>query len=103
MKYVKMFTDYEVTLRELNDEELGRLMRAMFRYAQDGTLPQFQGNERFIWPMIQQTVDREAEAYDNKVSATRRARQQRSQQKQTEDDAILEKTDSVSSQNRIKN
>lgn len=63
MHYLKVFTDFRETISALDDEEAGRLFRAMLRYAADGEQPALAGNERYLWPAAKQSVDREAETY----------------------------------------
>ena len=74
MKYLKIFTDFLDVLAPLTDEEAGSLYRAMLRYAQDGTEPDLVGNERFVWAVARQHMDREAEAYREKVASMGKAR-----------------------------
>ena len=39
------------------DAEIGRLFRAAARYAETGEDTLFDGAERFVWPLIKQSVD----------------------------------------------
>lgn len=66
MQYMKVFTDFLEALEPLGDAERGRLFTAMLVYVQDGTIPEFRGNERFIWPMAKSQLDRNAEEYRRK-------------------------------------
>jgi len=61
MNYLKVFVDFEEVIEPLSDEERGRLFLAMLRYAKDGTVPSFDGNERFVWATARQGIDREEE------------------------------------------
>lgn len=61
MEYLKIFTDFAKTISPLSDAERGRLFTAMLEYASSGVIPEFSGNERFIWPTAQLHIDREAE------------------------------------------
>ena len=67
MQYLKVFTDFKEFMEPLNDEEKGRLFVAMLDYAQDGSEPGLEGNERFVWAMAKRIIDREAAAYESKV------------------------------------
>lgn len=60
MDYLKIFTDFAEVIEPLSDEERGRLFSAMLSYARDGEAPELTGNERFIWPVARQGIDREA-------------------------------------------
>ena len=71
MTYLKVYTDLGELLEPLNHEEKGRLFEAMLRYAQDGSEPELDGNERFIWPVVRRAIDREAAAYESKAEANR--------------------------------
>lgn len=61
MNYLKIWTNFREVIDPLNDGERGRLFTAMLEYAELGTLPEFKGNERFIWPSAKQAIDRAAE------------------------------------------
>ena len=43
-------------------------MTAMLNYASTGEEPQFEGNERFIWPTIKAQMDRDSAAYHEKCA-----------------------------------
>lgn len=59
MTYLKVYTDFAESLSPLSDAEIGRLFLAMLEYADNGTEPDFRGNERFIWPTAKLNIDRE--------------------------------------------
>ena len=71
MKYLKIFTDFLEVVEPLSDEERGRLFMAMLGYALDGREPQLTGNERFLWTVAKQHINREVAAYKTKVAADR--------------------------------
>ena len=58
MEYLKIWCSFAEIIEPLNDAERGRLFTAMLEYAERGTLPEFKGNERYIWPMAKQSIDR---------------------------------------------
>ena len=64
MKYLKIFTDFLEIAQGLSDSTLARLFRAMLAYALNDTEPAFKGNERALWLMVSQSIDREKEAYE---------------------------------------
>ena len=72
MKYLKVFTDFQQIMEPLSLEERGRLFGAMLAYAEDGTAPRLTGNERFLWALARQNIDREAASYEQKVKHLRR-------------------------------
>ena len=69
MKYLKIFTDFLEVMDPLTNEEAGRLYRAMLAYAKDGSEPELSGNERFLWTVAKQHINREVAAYKTKVEA----------------------------------
>lgn len=60
MDYLKIFTSFAEVVENLQEAEIGRLFMAMLKYAASGELSDLRGNERFIWPMAKQNIDREA-------------------------------------------
>jgi hypothetical protein len=73
MKYLKIFTDFLDVTASLSDGALGRLFRAMLRYAREGAATELKGKEAVAWVVARQHIDREAEAYENMVEARREA------------------------------
>ena len=73
MKYLKIFTDFLDVVEPLTDDERGRLFMAMLSYALDGSQPDLIGNERFVWAVAKQHINREVAAYKTKVEAGREA------------------------------
>ena len=71
MKYIKVFTDFEKAMAPLGDAERGRLFTAMLMYAECGDVPEFRGNERFLWPTAKLQIDRDAETYGRKAQTAR--------------------------------
>lgn len=65
MKYLKIFTDFKANLELLTAEEVGNLFLAMIDYAEDGTEPDLQGNERFVWGAARLAIDH-ARAFSEK-------------------------------------
>ena len=72
MKYLKIFTDFLEVTASLGDGALGRLFRAMLRYALDGTELPLKGKEGVLWTVARHQIDREKEAYENKVKHLKR-------------------------------
>lgn len=71
MKYLKIFTDFREAMEPLTNEEAGSLFRAMLLYAQTGEESALSGNERYLWTVARQHMDREAEAYETKKQTLR--------------------------------
>ena len=91
MKYLKIFTDFLDVVEPLDDEECGRLFKAMLRYALDGTAPVLRGKEGVAWTVARQHMDREAEVYEKKVKHLKRGNV-----------PVTEKKSSVSEQDKDK-
>ena len=58
MEYLKVWTSFAEIIEPLNDSERGRLFMAMLEYADSWKQPEFKGNERYIWPVAKQAIDR---------------------------------------------
>ena len=62
MDYLKVWTSFRESIAPLNDAEKGRLFDAMLLYAETGEEPaEFKGNERFLWIVAKQDIDRTAQ------------------------------------------
>lgn len=62
MKYLKIWTSFYDLIGQLQYDEIGRLFEAMLVYAASGNEPdEFEGNERFLWPVAKQQIDLAAE------------------------------------------
>ena len=64
MKKLTVFTNFDDNTRLLSDAEMGRLFRAMLKYASSGAEPNLSGNERFLWDTAKGDIDRQKEAYE---------------------------------------
>lgn len=61
MGFGETLEKYADTIWMLNDEEQHRLFVALVEYAQDGTIPNEQGNEKYLFSMMQKEIDAERE------------------------------------------
>ena len=66
--HLKVYFDFEIKAKEYDDEEKGRLLLAMLRYAKDGTEGTMTGNERFVFPVFKAQIDEDIRVYETKVS-----------------------------------
>ena len=66
--HLKVYFDFDVKAKELTEEEKGRLLLVMLRYAKDGTEPEMIGNERFLFPVFKAQIDEDIKAYETKVA-----------------------------------
>ena len=59
MEYLKVWTSFRELIATLEYDEVGRLFEMMLIYAETGKEPDsFDGNERFLWPVAKQDIDR---------------------------------------------
>ena len=66
-----VYGDVQAVVDELNDEQTGRLFKAMITYFVTGKAPKFDGILKFVWIPIQQQMDRDKEKYDSKCAKNR--------------------------------
>ena len=69
MEYFKVFNSYLRSLELLSNAERGRLFTALIEYNMTGEVPELQGNEKFVFPMMKYNIDSDTEAYAKKVKA----------------------------------
>ncbi|MBQ7835798.1 MAG: hypothetical protein IJ389_00930, partial [Clostridia bacterium] len=67
IKYLKVFLDWNEVTSELNYEEKGRLIEAMIKYANGEADIQLSGNERFLFGIMKNQINREHENYEKVV------------------------------------
>lgn len=66
-EYFKMWNSYLKSVEPLNDSERGRLFSALIQYNITQKAPALKGNERFLFPMMKENLDREREIYNRIV------------------------------------
>ena len=69
--YVCLYLDYRHTFNQYSDAERGRLLSAILEYAATGEEPNFTGNERFAWAMIQGQIQRDQKKYQERCEKNR--------------------------------
>ena len=68
--YFPLYFDQYISLvTNLNDEEAGRLFRAMLFYAKDGMELGLGMREAVVWPLIQRDIDNSRQAYLRRCAA----------------------------------
>lgn len=77
ISFIKVYFDFEERTAQLTDDERGRLLLAMLRYAKDNRLPDLGGNERFVFPVFKMDIDRDLEIYNTKVENGLRTKHKR--------------------------
>ena len=63
-EYFCAYHSYLKSVEPLNDAERGRLFTACLEYSMTGKAPDLRGNERFVFPMIREQIDRDTAKYD---------------------------------------
>ena len=84
LEYLQLWADMESLFEPYDDAERGRLVMAMMAYAYRGEEPHFAGNERFIWPVLRQHIDRCAQNVEAKKAAGSKGGRRKSEDKQVE-------------------
>ncbi len=85
MEYLKIWCSFAEIIEPLNDSERGRLFTAMLEYAGSGALPEFKGNERYVWPIAKQAIDRaRAESEKQTANGAKGGRPRNNPEKPTE-------------------
>ena len=84
MVQLRIFVNFRNALKPFSDDEKGRLFDAMLAYAEDKTVLPLPGNERFIWGWVKGTLDAQHESYEAKCESAKKARDDRSQNKNSE-------------------
>lgn len=66
LEFFNAYHSYLKSIEPLNDAERGRLFTALLEYSSTGVNPDLRGNERFIFPMIREQIDRDKARYEAK-------------------------------------
>ena len=69
LEYLQIWSDIEEYFQPFSDEQRGRLIMAMMAYAYRGEEPEFDGVEKFIWPVLKKHIDRCAQSVEAKKAA----------------------------------
>lgn len=72
MKQLKVKLSWLKAVEALTDAEVGRLTRGALGYASSGEAPVFSGNERMIWPVVREDLDRQRCAFDRQSNVNKR-------------------------------
>lgn len=72
MKQLKVKLSWLKAMEALTDAECGRLTRGALQYALSGVAPKLNGNERMIWPVVQEGLDRQRNAFDRQSETNKR-------------------------------
>lgn len=65
-----IYYEYEEQLSILSDEELGQLIRAIFKYEKNNVIPNFKGVLQIAFLFIKGNLDRDREKYDKRCETS---------------------------------
>lgn len=65
-----IYYEYEEQLSILSDEELGQLIRAIFKYEKNNEIPKFDGVLQIAFLFIKGNLDRDREKYDKRCETS---------------------------------
>ena len=88
---ILLFTEQRAAFEYLSDEDAGRMIKAIYAYADEGTIPDFEGAMMSLFSLVRSQIDRSREAYQNKCEQNRRNSRKRKN--------MLGKSDEPSSDN----
>ena len=71
--YFCAYHEYLEYMETLSDAEKGRLFVACLQYSSLGTVPEFRGNEKFIFPVMRDRIDRDKKAYQAKCEKSKQS------------------------------
>ena len=84
------YHSYLRAIEPLDEPERGRLFTALLHYSVTGEEPPLPGNERFLFPMMRDQMDRDRQAYADKCARNRRNIEKRWHTEEYEADADAE-------------
>ena len=70
-KTTNVYTEWKPLIDSLSDEDAGRLIKAIYAYADEGVLPDFEGPMRSLFTVIRTQIDLSREAYKAKCEKNR--------------------------------
>ena len=65
------YHSYLKSIEPLTDAEKGRLFVSCLQYSMTGATPDLRGNERFLFPMMKEQIDRDNKKYSDKCEKQR--------------------------------
>lgn len=71
LQAINLYYSYRSSFDVLSDAEFGRLLRGAIDYAVSGEEPIFRGNEKIVWGVVRDQINRDQEAYASKCAKNR--------------------------------
>lgn len=69
---ILLFTEQRAAFDYLSDEDAGKLIKAIYAYADEGTIPNFEGAMMSLFSLVRSQIDRSREAYQKKCEQNRK-------------------------------
>lgn len=85
LEYLKITPEIMLKISAYDAEAQGRLVMAMIAYALNGEEPEFEGMEKFIWPVLKLDIDRCAASIEKQAANGSRGGRPRQSQTKTEE------------------
>lgn len=86
-KAIYLYLDYLELFEGYTIEQRGQLVTAMLEYAATGAVPDFDGPEGYVWPVLRGQIDRDREKYNARCKRNaENARRKQSEPPATESD-----------------
>ena len=73
--YVPIYFEWREPIALLSDAECGRLLRSLLEYGETGATKELGGNEKFLFALMKQKIDRDAQSYEDKCQRLAENRQ----------------------------
>lgn len=86
--YLPFYFDWREPIALLSDAECGRLLKSLLEYGETGATEELSGNEKFLFALMKQQIDKDAEAYAKKCQQNKinRSASYEKERKSTTDD-----------------
>ena len=82
-----LYTEYSQKFRRLSDEQLGKLLRVIFKYEETGEVPEIEDTlVAFAFDIVQPDLAKQYEKYQSKVNAGKRSGEQRKKATRNEEE-----------------
>lgn len=70
-EYVPLWLSYRTYFEQYDPEQIGNIVLAMLDYKEHGIDPNFEGDERFVWPAIRREIDMASESQQKQSDTNR--------------------------------
>lgn len=81
LPYIQLPMELQESFEQLSDAELGRLVLAMMNYNRTGEAAQLTGNEKILWPIVRDMLDRAHAVREQRAKAGAKSRKEKTPSK----------------------